>query len=74
MMPTGTLTQREIAASLLRDLFKSRDRVAIGEIVAAGRERGVSRRTLYRAGRDLGIHGVHNGPRGGFWEMGGDGE
>lgn len=63
-----TLTKREIAVAILRQEFAQRPRIAISEIVALAAERGVSRRTLTRACRDVGIHEVHNGPYGGFWE------
>lgn len=62
-----TLTKREIGAAILRELFANRSRVPISEVVAAAQERGVSRRTLTRAGKELGITEIHNGPYGGFW-------
>jgi hypothetical protein len=62
------LTKRELAGALLRDLFAYRERIPIAEVVAKGREIEVSRTTLIRACRDVGIREVHNGPFGGFWE------
>jgi hypothetical protein len=67
-MTSQTLTKRELAQRLLEELFVGRDRITIAEAVAAGVERGVSRRTLVRACREAGIREVHNGPYGGFWE------
>jgi len=48
-------TQLELAIGLLLKLFEHRDRVAI----AAAEEIGLSRRTLQRAARELGIRKVH---------------
>jgi len=47
--------QLELAIGLLLKLFEHRDRVAI----AAAEEIGLSRRTLQRAARELGIREVH---------------
>ena len=63
-----TQTKRELGVEILRQAFTDRPRVAIAEIVATGRARDVSRRTLTRAARHLGIVEVHNGPFGAFWE------
>jgi hypothetical protein len=73
MSPTP-LTKREHGRRILEALFADRDRVAIAEAVAAGAEHHVSRRTLVRACRDLGVREVHNGPFAAFWERpkGGD--
>lgn len=62
------LTKREIARALLEEQFAHQRRVPIADIVAVGRERGVSRRTLTRACQDLGVREIHNGPYGAFWE------
>jgi hypothetical protein len=61
-------TKREAAAALLSELFANHKRVAIADAVAAGNARGISRRTLTRACRELGVTAVHNGPYGAFWE------
>ena len=62
-------TKIEIARSLLNELFSKSKRLPIADVVAAGREVGVSRRTLIRAKVDLGLYEVHNGPFGAFWEI-----
>lgn len=68
-LPSMTLqTQREIAGALLTEALARESRVSIRAITAAGEERGVSRRTLTRAARDLGLKEIHNGPNPGFWE------
>jgi hypothetical protein len=61
-------TKREAAAALLAELFANHKRVAIADAVAAGAARGISRRTLTRACRELGVTAIHNGPYGAFWE------
>jgi hypothetical protein len=62
------LTQREIADRLIAETFAELRRVPIAEIVAAGLERGISRRTLTRAAQAAQINTIHNGPHGAFWE------
>jgi hypothetical protein len=62
------LTKREAARVLLLKLFSGRSRITIAEAVAAGAEEGISRRTLTRACKDLGVVEVHNGRYGAFWE------
>lgn len=64
-----TATKREIAGRLLAELFTKRKRIAIAEAVEAGAAVGVSRRTLQRACRELGVKEVHNGPFPAFWEL-----
>lgn len=64
-----TKTKREVAAELLRELFDSSSRVAISVAVAAGSERGVSRRTLARVGSEMGVRTIQGGRgNGGIWE------
>jgi hypothetical protein len=67
-MDHTTMTKRELAAALLTEVFATRDRISIAEVVALGDDRGVSRRTLTRAAQDLGVTEIHNGPFPGFWE------
>jgi len=64
----STSTKRELARELLTSRFAHRDRVAIAEVVTAASEIGVSRRTLSRAAKEIGVREIHNGPYGGFWE------
>jgi hypothetical protein len=61
-------TKREIARALLTGLFASRQRVPIAEAVELAKQLGVSRRTLVRVCPELGIHEVHNGRYGAFWQ------
>lgn len=61
-------TKSEVAAELLRETFANQRRVLIVDVAAAGRELGVSRRTLSRAAREFGVREVHNGPYPAFWE------
>jgi hypothetical protein len=67
----STKTKREIATDLLRDLFRDRTRIEIAEAVKRGAALGVSRRTLLRAGSELGVREVHNGPFPAFWQLDG---
>lgn len=62
-------TQFELAVRLVRQLFATRERITIAEAVELGQAHGVSRRTLIRASRSLGVREVHNGPKPAFWEM-----
>lgn len=62
-------TQFELATRLVRQLFANRTRITIAEAMALGHAHGVSRRTLIRASRTLGVREVHNGPKPAFWEM-----
>ena len=62
-------TKREIATKILEDLFSHRHRIPIAEAVERGREEDVSRQTLRRAGKSMGVKEVHNGPYGAFWEI-----
>jgi hypothetical protein len=62
------LTKREAARRLLDELFSGRRRVPISEAVERSRDLGVSRRTLQRASRELGVHEVHGGRYESFWE------
>jgi hypothetical protein len=67
--PSDLKTKRELATDVLRGLFWQRPRIAIAEAVAAAEHLGVSRRTVERAARDLGVREVHNGRSGAFWEL-----
>jgi hypothetical protein len=71
MSQQDLLTKRELARVILRELFADgpRTRITIEEAVEAGRQRDVSRRTLSRAAKDLGVRDVQNGRSGGFWEL-----
>lgn len=62
------VTKREAAAELLTELFDGTTRIAIADAVAAGTERGISRRTLRRVGAEMGVRVVLNGRHGGIWE------
>ena len=62
------LTKREQAHEILRALLADRNRIEIEEAVEAGRANDVSRRTMERAARDLGLVNIHNGPMPGFWQ------
>ncbi len=64
---TTPVTKREAARALLTALFTERPRVSIAEAMEAAAERAISRRTMSRACRDLGITEVHNGRYGGIW-------
>ena len=68
-MPSDVRTKREIARDLLSSLFANQKRIPIAEAVAVGKHVGVSRTTLIRACRDLGVREVHNGRYGAFWEI-----
>jgi DNA-binding MurR/RpiR family transcriptional regulator len=61
-------TKSEIAEELLRGLFAKRHRVTISEAVTLAHESGISRRTLTRVARELGIKPVQTGPSPGLWE------
>jgi hypothetical protein len=65
---TAPPTQREIAAEILEALLAKDDRIEIQKAVAVAARRGVSRRTLTRAARQLELNAVLNGPAGSFWE------
>jgi N-formylglutamate amidohydrolase len=66
----STMTKREQAQAVLSSLFAGgRNRIPIAEAVQAASEVGVSRRTLTRAARDLGVTEVHNGPYPAYWEL-----
>ena len=67
-LPSKYKTKLEIAENLLRNLFSESKRVPIEGVVRAGRDAGVSYRTLQRARVKLGIRSVPNGPYGAFWE------
>jgi hypothetical protein len=71
MQVTIQLTKREQAHDILRALFQGRSRIAIAEAVDAAGRLEVSKRTVQRAARDLGLFEVHNGPYGAFWEQAG---
>jgi hypothetical protein len=62
-------TKRELAADVLQALFSQRPRIAIAEAVEAAAQVDVSKRTVQRAARDLGVREVHNGSYGAFWEL-----
>jgi hypothetical protein len=68
--PMTTQTQREIAHDILVGLpgQGGRQGIEIQKAVALAGKRGVRRRTLTRAARQLELHAVLNGPAGGFWE------
>jgi hypothetical protein len=61
-------TKREIADELLHEMFENSERVSIAEVVAEGKRRDVSRRTLLRAKQALGVIEIHNGPYPAFWQ------
>lgn len=64
MIPT---TKREAARGLLTALFRERPRILIAEVMKAAEERDISRRTMTRACRDLGVTEIHNGRNGAIW-------
>jgi hypothetical protein len=64
MIPT---TKREAARGLLTSLFRECPRILISEVMAAAAERDISRRTMTRACRDIGITEIHNGRNSGIW-------
>jgi hypothetical protein len=68
------LTKREVADRILRGLFAHNNRISIADAIQAAGPHGVSRRTIQRAARDLGVREVHNGPYGAFWEQPSDGD
>jgi hypothetical protein len=65
----GMETQLEKAIRLLAELFRGRERIAIAEATTHGQVHGVSRRTMSRAARQLGVQEVHNGRLPAFWEL-----
>lgn len=67
-MDEALLTKRELARKLLRDMFANHKRVAIADAVRVATQRGISRKTLTEARKDIGATEIHNGPHPGFWQ------
>lgn len=65
-----TLSKREIADELIRELFASQKRITIADAAAKAAEYGVSRTTIGRAMAAAGVRTIRNGRHGGIWEMG----
>jgi hypothetical protein len=63
------ITKREAAVQLLGELLGDSTRIVIADAVKSAQERGISRPTLQRAAKDMGVRMVHNGPYGAFWEQ-----
>lgn len=61
------LTKREAARGLLASMFRERPRILIAEVMEAAAERGISRRTMQRACKDIGVGEIHNGPYEAIW-------
>jgi hypothetical protein len=64
---TEPLTKSEAARQLFTALFASRDRVLISEVMKEATAQGISRATMYRARKDLGVQTIMNGRNSGIW-------
>lgn len=62
-------TQREQAATLLRELLAHPEGMARPDLVAIAEARGVSVATLTRVAREMGVEQLRNGRKPSVWRL-----
>ena len=66
-MTTDTRSKSEIAADLVGEIFRDRERIRITDARQLADEAGISRRSIERAMAAAGVRTIRNGRHPGIW-------